>query len=213
MRKIITTTFMTLDGVYQAPGGPEEDRTDGFQWGGWSFHYWDELGGKIMGEFMAEPFDLLLGRRTYDIFAAYWPQNTSEPMVAEPFNKATKYVVSRRSIPLTWENSVLVSGDVVAELKMIKRQSGKDIWVHGSGNLIQTLLANGLVDRMHIWTCPVTVGRGKRLFGDNTPAQGLKMSDCKITSTGVTIATYEPAGILKTGSFATEQPGTVVQTD
>jgi dihydrofolate reductase len=200
MRKIITTTFLTLDGVMQAPGGPEEDTSGGFAHGGWSFHYWDEVMGKIMNEFMEIPFELLLGRRTYDIFAAHWPQSKEEP-VASKFNGTRKYVVSRSSGELAWQNSALVTGDVVAELQKLKEMDGPDLWVHGSGDLIQTLLKNNLIDRMHIWTFPVTVGSGKRLFGEGTQPGGYKLIDSKTATTGVIIAAYEPAGPLRTGSF------------
>ncbi len=201
MRKIITTTFVTLDGVMQAPGGPEEDTSNGFAYGGWSAKYWDGKMGKIMSEIMAGPFELLLGRRTYDIFAAYWPTAKTGLEVAKPFNATKKYVVSRSSPKLSWKNSILVTGDVVGEIKKLKKQSGADLWVHGSGNLIQTLLANNLIDRMLIWTFPVNVGKGKRLFEDDTKAAAFKLLDSKVSTTGVIIATYEPAGKLIVGSL------------
>ena len=200
MRKIITTTFVTMDGVMQAPGGPKEDTSGGFAHGGWSVNYWDQLMGATMGAFMEIPFELLLGKRTYDIFAAHWPQSKEEP-VASKFNSTRKYVVSHRPTELGWRNSTLISGDVPAEIKKLKSQNGPDLWVHGSGNLIQTLLKNHLIDRMHLWVFPVTVGGGKRLFGEGTSPAGFKLSDSKIATTGVIIATYEPAGPLKTGSF------------
>ena len=200
MRKIITTTFVTMDGVMQAPGGPKEDTSGGFAYGGWSVNYWDEIMGATMGAFMEMPFELLLGKRTYDVFAAHWPQSKEEP-VASKFNTTTKYVVSHTQEKLSWQNSVLVTGDVVAEIKKIKEQEGPDLWVHGSGNLIQTLLKNHLIDRMHIWTFPVTVGSGKRLFAEGTQPGGFKLIDSRIAKTGVIIATYEPAGEIKTGSF------------
>ena len=203
MRNIITTTFVTLDGVMQAPGGPEEDRAGDFAWGGWSFHYWDKMMGDVMDSFMAQSFDLLLGRRTYEIFAGYWPKEKGNP-VADNFNRTAKYVVSHHPVELTWKNSILITGDAVAELKKFKQQAGNDLWVHGSGNLIQTLLANNLVDRMHVWTFPVTVGKGKRLFAEGTKPQSLKLADSKVATTGVTIGTYEPAGDLVTGSFSGE---------
>jgi dihydrofolate reductase len=202
MRKIITTTFLTMDGVYQAPGGPEEDTSGGFAHGGWSFGYWDELMGNTMGAFMAEPFELLLGRRTYDIFASFWPKTDKDPEVAKPFNETNKYVVSHSPQELTWQNSTLITGDVVPQLRKLKESDAPDLWVHGSGNLIQTLLENGLVDRMHIWIFPVTVGTGKRFFAGGTPAAGWKLADSKIGAEGVIIATYEPAGEIKKGSFA-----------
>ncbi|OGO28093.1 MAG: riboflavin biosynthesis protein RibD [Chloroflexi bacterium RBG_16_54_18] len=205
MRKIITTTFLTLDGVMQAPGGPEEDPTNGFRWGGWSFHYFDETMGNVMNEFMNRPFELLLGRRTYEIFAAHWPFVKNDP-VADQFNRTRKYVVSHRPMQLTWQNSTLVTGDVAAELINLKQQNGDDLWVHGSGKLIQTLLANHLVDRLYVWTFPVTVGEGKRLFSEGTQPEGLRLVDAKVSTTGVIIASYEPVGDLVTGSFALEQP-------
>ncbi len=203
MRKIITTTFLTLDGVMQAPGGQEEDKTGGFAYGGWSMKYWDEVGGNIMTGFMNLPFELLLGRKTYDIFAAYWPTSNQDSVVANPFNSTKKYVVSNNPDTKTpWQNSTLVTGDVVAEIQKLKAMDGPDLWVHGSGNLIQTLLQNNLIDRMHIWICPCTVGGGKRLFAEGTQPEDFKLVDSKISKTGVIIATYEPAGPLKTGSFA-----------
>ncbi len=202
MRKIITTTFVTLDGVMQAPGGPEEDTSRGFAHGGWSAHYWDEMMGNVMGAFMSIPFELLLGKRTYDIFAAFWPRTTQDPVLAKPFNSTRKYVVSHTPMELSWNNSTLITGDVVAEIRKLKEKDGPDLWVHGSGNLIQTLLANHLVDIMHVWTFPVAVGSGKRLFAEGTQAEGLRLIDSKVSTTGVIIATYEPAGSLKTGSFA-----------
>jgi dihydrofolate reductase len=200
MRKIITTTFVTMDGVMQAPGGPKEDTSGGFAYGGWSFNYWDEIMGKVMGGFMEIPFELLLGKRTYDIFAAHWPQSKEEP-IASKFNGTRKYVVSHTFQDLSWRGSTLITGDVVAEIKKLKAKDGPDLWVHGSGNLIQTLLKNNLIDAMHVWTFPVTVGSGKRLFAEGTQAGGFKLVDSKTSTTGVIIASYEPAGSLKTGSF------------
>ena len=202
MRKIITTTFLTMDGVYKAPGGPEEDTSGGFAHGGWTFGYWDEVMGNVMGAFMATPFELLLGRHTYDIFAAFWPKTDKDPEVAKPFNETRKYVVSRSPRKLDWQHSTVITGDVVSQLRKLKEEDAPDLWVHGSGNLIQTLLENGLVDRMHLWTVPVTAGSGKRLFADRTPAAGWKVVDSQTSTTGVVIGTYEPAGEIKKGSFA-----------
>jgi dihydrofolate reductase len=202
LRKIITTTFITLDGVMQAPGGPEEDTSGGFAYGGWTFGYWDDLGGKVMSGFMGLPFELLLGRRTYDIFAAYWPSATQDQIVAKPFNSTRKYVVSHSPLKLSWNNSKLITGDVVAEIKKLKAMDGPDLWVHGSGNLIQTLLKHQLIDVMHVWTFPVIVGGGKRLFEEGVPAKEWRLVDSKVTTTGVIIATYEPVGPIKTGSLA-----------
>lgn len=205
VRKIITTTFVTLDGVMQAPGGPKEDTTGGFAYGGWSVNYWDEMMGVVMDGFMDIPFELLLGKRTYGIFAAHWPYSKEEP-VAGKFNSTKKYVVSHKPFTLSWQNSVCITGDVVAEIKKLKRKNGPDLWVHGSGNLIQTLLKHHLIDRMHLWTFPVTVGRGKRLFAEGTQAEGFKLKESKSSTTGVIIATYESTGALKTGSFQLAKP-------
>ena len=204
MRKIVTTTFVTADGVMQAPGGPEEDTSGGFAYGGWSFLYWDDMMSAVMDGFMSLPFELLLGKRTYDIFAPYWP--TQDNAIAKPFNSTRKYVVSHHSAKLSWNNSTLVTGDVVTELRKLKEQDGPDLWVHGSGNLIQTLLKNHLIDVMHVWMFPITVGSGKRLFAEGAQAQEFTLVDSKVSATGVIIATYEPAGALKTGSFA-DNPG------
>lgn len=201
MRKIITTTFVTLDGVMQAPGGPEEDNSNGFKQGGWMANYGDDIVGNTINGFMALPFELLLGRRTYDIFASYWPNADKDHTVAKPFNATKKYVVSHKPVELSWNNSILVTGDVAAELRKLKEMDGPDLWVHGSGNLIQTLLKNDLVDRMYVWTFPVTTGPGKRLFDDGAQPRGFSLTDFKVTKTGAIIATYEPAGPLKTGTI------------
>lgn len=201
MRKIITTTFVSLDGVMQAPGAPDEDRDGGFDQGGWSFGYWDDMTGGIMNGFMKLPFELLLGRRTYDIFAAYWPTAKKDENVAKPFNSTRKYVVSHGQPSLPWHNSALVTGDVVGEIRKLKQMDAPDLWVYGSGKLFQTLLANGLIDAMHIWTLPITLGKGKRLFAEGTRPEGLKLTETRISGSGVIVATYEPAGAIKAGSF------------
>jgi dihydrofolate reductase len=201
MRKIITTTFVSLDGVMQAPGAPDEDREGGFAHGGWVFGYWDDMMGGLMQGFMGLPFELLLGRRTYDIFAAYWPKAENDQYVSKPFNSTRKYVVSHGQPALPWHNSTLVTGDVVGELRKLKEMDAPDLWVHGSGKLVQTLLANGLVDVMHLWIFPVTLGTGKRLFAEGTRPEGFKLTDSKVATTGVIVATYEPAGAIKSGSF------------
>src|SRR5215472_2873792 len=162
MRKIVTGTFVTLDGVMQAPGGPEEDPENGFKEGGWSFGYWDNMMGEVMNGYMQQPFELLLGKKTYDIFAAYWPTAKADLTVAEKFNKTKKYVVSKHPVKLSWANSALITGDVPKEIMKLKQTSGPDLLVQGSGKLIQTLLAHDLIDRMYLWTFPVVVGPGKR---------------------------------------------------
>jgi dihydrofolate reductase len=203
MRKLIINTFVTLDGVMQAPGGPEEDPTGNFKYGGWSFNYWDEMMGKTMDKFMSKPFELLLGRRTYEIFAAHWPYMKDDP-TADKFNATKKYVVSNTLSKLNWNNSHLIKNDVTQEINKLKGQNGPQLQVHGSSNLIKTLANENLVDLFNIWTFPVTVGKGKQLFGDGTSALDLKLIDVNSSSTGVIIATYQFNGELKTGSFALE---------
>ena len=201
MRKLILSTFMTLDGVMQAPGGPGEDDSDGFAHGGWSVNYWDERMGQVMGEAMSRPFDLLLGRKTYDIFAAYWP-HAPEAAGAKPLNDATKYVASRSHPTLEWGPAVLIEGDAAEGIAALKEEDGPELQVHGSWNLIQTLLRRNLVDQFRLWVFPLVIGSGKRLFSDGTIPSGLKLVDSEVSTTGVVIGTYEPAGAIVTGSFA-----------
>jgi len=199
MRKIITITYITLDGVMQAPGSSQEDTADGFKYGGWQFDWneEDKVADNIMAKFMATPFDLLLGRRTYDIFAGFWPQHKDEPIWGKRFDRATKYVVAHKSFKLSWDNSELITGDVVEEIKKLKNSDGPDLCVWGSGNLIQTLLKHNLIDQMHIWTYPITIGTGKKLFAEGTQPERFKPVDGKITKTGVIFTTYEPSKPLK----------------
>jgi len=201
MRRLIVSTFLTLDGVMQAPGGPGEDDRGGFAHGGWSVNYWDERMGQVMGEAMSTPFDLVLGRKTYDIFAAYWPHATDD-QGAKPLNDATKYVASRSHPTLEWNKSVLIEGDAFEGIMALKGEDGPELQVHGSGNLIQTLLRHNLVDQYRLWVFPLVIGSGKRLFSDGTIPSGLKLVDSKVSTTGVVIGTYEPAGEIVTGSFA-----------
>jgi dihydrofolate reductase len=200
MRKLIVSTFLTLDGVMQAPGGPGEDDDGGFEHGGWSVNYWDEQMGQVMGEALNVPFDLVLGRKTYDIFAAYWPK-APEEAGGKPLNDATKYVASRSAPTLEWSNSVLIEGDVAEGIAKLKQGDGPELQVHGSGNLIQTLLRHNLVDEFRLWVFPLVIGSGKRLFADGTVPSGLKLVDSTVSTTGVVIGTYEPAGEITTGSF------------
>jgi len=201
MRKLVVSTFVTLDGVMQAPGGPGEDDSGGFTHGGWSVRYWDEHMGQVMAAAMSSPFDLVLGRRTYDIFAAYWP-HAPEEAGAKPLNDATKYVASRGRPTLEWAESVLIEGDAAEGVAALKEGDGPELQVHGSGNLVQTLLRHRLVDELRLWVFPVLLGSGKRLFADGTVPTGLSLVDSTVSSTGVVIGTYEPAGEVVTGSFA-----------
>jgi dihydrofolate reductase len=184
--------MLTLDGIMQAPGGSKEDTAEGFKYGGWMVG-WDEEADKITDRIQSEQFDLLFGRRTYDIFAAFWPHHEDEPHWGKPYGKAKKYVVSHNPVELLWSNSELITGDVVAEIKKLKNSDGPDLWVWGSSNLIQTLIKNNLVDRMHLWTFPITIGTGKKLFAEGTQPKRFKMVEGKITSTGIIFATYEPS--------------------
>src|SRR6266498_197311 len=205
MRKLRVNTFLTLDGVMQAPGGPEEDTSGGFEHGGWSVNYWDDRMGQIMGEFMGKPFDLLLGRKTYEIFAAHWPRVKNDP-AADTLNNAKKYVASRTLNTVEWQNSTLLKGDVGEEVERLKEQAGPEIQVHGSGNLIQTLMKHDLIDEFQLMVFPVLLGSGKRLFAGGTIPAGLKVVESQTASSGVIIARYERAGDVKYGSFALEEP-------
>ena len=197
MRKIIAVLFVTLDGVIQAPGGPKEDTSGDFKYGGWTVPYFDDSLGTVMSEQMKQPFNLLLGRRTYELFASYWPQHAADwPGI----NDATKYVVSRTLTMSEWENSVFVAGDVVEEIKKLKQQDGLDLQVYGSSQLIQTLLKHDLIDKLWLKIFPITLGTGKKLFGEGTMPVAFKLTDSKVSSKGVIVANYERAGEVKTGS-------------
>jgi dihydrofolate reductase len=198
MRKINVLTFITLDGIMQAPGGPEEDPTSGFRYGGWTVPYFDEFLGQTMGEQMSKPFDLLLGRKTFEIFASYWPQHEAEwPGI----NSVTKYVASNTLTTHEWSNSVFLKGNVVDEIKQLKQQEGPDLQVHGSGNLIQTLLKHDLVDEFWLKIFPITLGTGKRLFAEGTMPAAFALHEAKTSPAGVIVASYKRAGEVKTGSF------------
>ena len=200
MRKLTVNTFLSLDGVMQAPGGPREDGEGGFTQGGWSVNYWDDRMGGMMGDFMAEPFDLVLGRRTYDIFAAHWP-HTSEELGSGPLNNAVKYVASRGKPVLSWEKSVLLVGDAAASVAELKQGGGPDLQVHGSGDLLQTLIGADLIDEYRLWIFPLLLGPGKRLFAGGTVPAGLRLIESTVSTTGVVISTYAPAGKIVPGSF------------
>jgi dihydrofolate reductase len=200
MRKLIVNTFLTLDGVMQAPGGPEEDASAGFTHGGWSVTFWDQRMGEVMDGIMGKPFSLVLGRRTYDIFASYWPKATEE-QGAKPLNDAVKYVASRGRPALSWDKSVLIDGDAASGVAALKAEDGPELQVHGSADLLQTLIKHGLVDQYRLWTFPVVLGTGKRLFADGAIPGSLTLVDTVVSTTGVVIGTYEPAGEVPIGSF------------
>ena len=199
MRKIIVLTFITLDGVMQAPGGPAEDTSGNFTHGGWTVPYFDETLGQVMGEQMGEPFDLLLGRKTFDIFASYWPHHPEE---GAGINNAVKYVASNTLTSHAWQKTVFLNGNVPEKIRKIKEQDGPDLQVHGSGNLIQTLMEHDLVDEFWLKIFPITLGAGKRLFVEGTIPAAFKLSaNSFLTPSGVIIANYERAGEVETGSF------------
>jgi dihydrofolate reductase len=197
MRKLVVLTFVSLDGVMQAPGGKGEDPSGGFDLEGWTVPYFDEALGVEMTKQMSQPFDLLLGRKTYEIFASYWPQQGSD----DPINKARKYVVSKKAISTEWEETIQINGDVVAEIETLKQQEGPMLQVHGSSTLIQTLLAHDLVDELWLKVFPVTLGKGKRLFGEGTIPAAFKLTGSTTSPSGVVVISYTREGEVKLGSF------------
>jgi dihydrofolate reductase len=201
MRKLIVTTMLTLDGVMQAPGGPEEDTSGGFAHGGWSMPLWDDVLDEAKTAELSVPFDLLLGHRTYEIFAGYWP-NHPEEAFGKPLNDATKYVTSRSHPSLDWTPAFLLEGDAAEGVAALKENDdGPELQVHGSGNLAQTLIRHGLVDEYRLMIFPIVLGEGKRLFADGTIPASLRLVDSKVSPTGVFVGTYEPAGEVVIGSF------------
>jgi len=198
MRKVIVLTFVTLDGVMQAPGGPKEDDSGNFKYGGWAVPYFDEALGQIMEEQMGHPFDLLLGRKTFEIFASYWPHHLEE---GASINNAKKYVASTTLTQHEWQNTHFLNGDIVAGIKKLKQQDGPELQVHGSANFIQTLLAHDLVDEFWLKIFPVTLGTGKRLFDKGTIPAAFTLLESKSTPSGVITAKLRRAGEVKTGSF------------
>jgi dihydrofolate reductase len=203
MRRLVVNTFVSLDGVMQAPGGPDEDPVGGFTHGGWAVNYWDD---EMMGRMAApeRPYELLLGRGTYEIFAAHWPY--AEGPIADLLNGMRKHVASTTLDRVDWSNSTLIPGDVAEYVGALKREDGPEIQVHGSPGLIQTLLRHDLIDELRLWTFPVVIGTGKRLFGDGTVPAALRLLDNEVTATGVTISTYERAGEIDAGSFEFDEP-------
>jgi dihydrofolate reductase len=198
MKKIIVLSFVSLDGVMQGPGGPTEDTSGNFTLGGWTVPYFDEFLGKIMEQQMSKPFDLLLGRKTFEIFASYWPQHQEEGV---GINKATKYVASNTLSMHAWSPSVFLKGNAADEIKQIKQQNGPDLQVHGSANLIQTLLKHDLIDELWLKIFPVALGTGKRLFDSGTIPASFALVDSTSSPSGVIIANFKRAGEVKTGSF------------
>lgn len=200
MRKLVVITDITLDGVMQAPGTPDEDTSGSFTYGGWLAPYADKALNDKVYKYLSVPFDLLLGATTYEIFAAYWPNQTGT--IADAFGKATKYVVSDKPIDLTWKESVLIDGDVVAKIKALKEEDGSMLQVWGSGMLIQTLLKNDLVDELRLGIFPVTIGTGKRLFAEGTIPAAFELLESEALPSGGIKASYKRSGQFKTGSLA-----------
>jgi dihydrofolate reductase len=207
MRRIVVATFTSLDGVMQAPGGPQEDPTGGFAFGGWTAPHFDQALGASLGEIFSRPFDLLLGRKTYDIFAGHWPYVTdpNDP-IAAIFNRVTKYVASRSKPALAWQNSELLGDDVVVSLRKLKSGDGSDLLVQGSSELLQTLWKNNLDDEFSVLIFPLVLGKGKRLFGDGAIPAGLRLVKSQSYPTGVIVANYAPDGAVKTGDFGLAEP-------
>lgn len=203
MRKIRTATFVSLDGVMQAPGGPEEDAQDGFRFGGWTFPYWDETLGQQMDRAMGEAFDLLLGRRTYEIFAGFWPHQ--DDPIGRTFTRINKYVVASAGTPMTWANSHLLEGDAVEAVRALKQTEGRDLLIQGSSEVIHALLAADLIDQLTVLIFPVVLGKGKRLFDDGSRPRAWTPTETLITGTGVVVATYELGGEVSVGSFAGDE--------
>lgn len=207
MRKIVAATFVSLDGVMQAPGGPEEDPTGGFKFGGWVAPHFDEATGRVIDTVFSEPFDLLLGRKTYDIFAAHWPHAPEGDPIGTLFDGITKYVATRNpNFEFNWQKSESLGSDVVAALKKLKQSDGPNLLLQGSSELIQTLLQNGLIDEFTLMINPLVLGKGKRLFGEGTAPMGMKLVSSEITPNSIVVLKYVPDGAVKTGSFEFDTP-------
>jgi len=217
MRKIVVAAFVSVDGVMQAPGGPEEDRSGGFRYGGWMAPFWDDASAQSISESFSEPFDLLLGRKTYDIFASYWPKmavelsaknvDSLDAEIARRFDACTKYVATHRPDSLSWQHSEALGKDAIARLRELKRQDGPCLLTQGSSELVQQLFESDLVDELRLWTFPLLLGQGKRVFGGAALPAGLKLTKSITSPNGAVIARYERAGEVKTGSFAEAEAG------
>lgn len=202
MRRVIVTSMVTLDGVVQAPGGADEDPSGGFEYGGWIVPHGDEFSGKVMRKQMEGSFDLLLGRRTYDIFASYWPRYVDpEHPIAKRFNGATKYVATRTPLTTIWNSTVVLADNVIDALSRLKSEEGPELHVYGSRNFVQTLLAHDLVDELWLKIYPITLGVGKRLFEEGTKPAAFALIECMSSPNGIVFATYRRSGDVVTGSF------------
>ena len=205
MRKLTGSVFQSLDAVMQAPGGPDEDSTSGFRFGGWSFHFWDPSLEAPFSKIIDADYDLLLGKRTYDIFAAFWPNN-QETEIGAKFQRINKYVLTHSDEPLSWEHSEKLSGDTAEAVAELKRTKGRDLLIQGSSTLYAPLLAAGLIDRLVIMVFPVVLGEGKRIFDGSQASGALRLTEHAISDKGVAFLSYEPAGEVPTGTFATKPP-------
>ncbi|GAA3902951.1 dihydrofolate reductase family protein [Sphingomonas limnosediminicola] len=205
MRKLTGAVFQSLDGVMQAPGGPEEDPTGGFRLGGWSFDFWDESLEQPFGKVINADYDLLLGKRTYDIFSAFWPHDQDDPIGAK-FQRINKYVLTHSDAPLTWDNSHKLSGDAANAVAELKRSEGRDLLIQGSSTLYVPLLAAGLIDRLVVMVFPVVLGKGKGIFNGSQMPEALKLVESFVSNKGVAFLAYEPGGDVPIGSFATKEP-------
>jgi dihydrofolate reductase len=207
MRKVVTGAFISLDGVMQAPGGPKEDPTRGFKLGGWVVPHMDDVLGQAIGEMLSEPYDLLLGRKTYEIFAAHWPyaEGGDDAVIAKQFNSITKYVATRSSMELTWRGSIALH-DAATDVARLRKENGPALLTQGSSELIQTLLAHDLIDEIRVFMFPIVLGAGKKLFADGAKPAAFKLVDSKVTPSGVMIGHYERAGAVETGDYAMDPP-------
>jgi dihydrofolate reductase len=207
MRKIVVSAFVSLDGVMQAPGGPEEDPIGGFRFGGWVAPFFDETAGATIGELFAKPFDLLLGRKTYDIFAAHWPYAGADDPIGPLFDRINKYVATRNpAFKATWQNSHVLGPDALAAVKALKSEDGPDLLTQGSTGFLKALLENDLVDEINVFTFPVILGKGKRLFGDASVPRTLTLVSSRSSENGIVISKYARAGEVTTGSFEFDTP-------
>jgi dihydrofolate reductase len=216
MRKVTLAAFVSLDGIMQAPGGPKEDPTGDFKYGGWTVAYWDDTIGQATAESFGRPFDLLLGRKTYEIFAAHWPYidvdsssgtfDAEMAAVASSFNRATKYVATRSKPELTWQNSQWLGEDAVSTVARLKAGDGPDLLIQGSSDFSQSLIAADLIDEYRLLIYPLVLGKGRRLFGDGAIPLAFKLTRSVASPAGVLIASYERSGDIQTGSFALDTP-------
>lgn len=209
MRTLVVSNFLSVDGVMQGPGGPEEDRSGGFDRGGWTVNYWDDEMRALLGGWNQQAESLLLGRKTYEIFAAHWPYAPKDDPIAPKLNAMPKFVASRTLKRLDWNNSTLVGDPVPQGVARLKGEGNGMMLMFGSGELIRTLLGQNLIDDLRLWVFPVILGKGKRMFGEDAAPAGLKLEESKSFGTGVVLQRYQPAGKPSYGSFLSANPPAV----